>query len=152
MKILRISFWVLFVAGCNYLTGWLFAGIGTRSTNSDLSLISLFIFVSVGGAIWMLYVSIRFEDKPLPFMILALIPYAFVGYRFERSPRIKWRKESLIHDKQSYGSILLFFLSVFFIIPGIILVATSPTLGDAIIYFLTYIFLYLFLEFRASWP
>lgn len=36
------------------------------------------------GTFWMLYMAIRYEKRPLPFMLLALIPYFFLGYYFER--------------------------------------------------------------------
>jgi len=37
------------------------------------------------GAFWMMYMSIRYEKKPLPFVLLALlIPFTFLWYYFER--------------------------------------------------------------------
>ena len=36
------------------------------------------------GAFWLLYVAVRFEKHPLPFILLAFLPYGFLGYYFER--------------------------------------------------------------------
>ncbi len=36
------------------------------------------------GAFWMLYVAIRYEKRPLRFVCLAFIPFAFLWYYFER--------------------------------------------------------------------
>jgi hypothetical protein len=36
------------------------------------------------GTFWMWYMAIRYERRPLLFMLLAFIPYFFLGYYFER--------------------------------------------------------------------
>jgi hypothetical protein len=36
------------------------------------------------GAFWMWYMAIRYEKRPLQYLLLALIPYFFLGYYFER--------------------------------------------------------------------
>jgi hypothetical protein len=36
------------------------------------------------GAFWMLYMAIRYEVHPLPMVLLAFVPYAFLWYYFER--------------------------------------------------------------------
>jgi len=36
------------------------------------------------GTFWMLYVTIRYEKRPLPLMLVAFVPYAFLWYYFER--------------------------------------------------------------------
>ncbi len=36
------------------------------------------------GSFWMMYVSIRYERKPLPILLLAFIPFTFLWYYFER--------------------------------------------------------------------
>jgi hypothetical protein len=36
------------------------------------------------GAFWMMYMSIRHEKNPLPMVLLALIPFTFLWYYFER--------------------------------------------------------------------
>jgi len=36
------------------------------------------------GTFWMLYVSIRHEKDPVPYMLMAFVPFMFVWYYFER--------------------------------------------------------------------
>jgi hypothetical protein len=37
------------------------------------------------GAFWMMYLSIRYEKKPLPMLLLAFfVPFSFVWYYFKR--------------------------------------------------------------------
>ena len=47
-------------------------------------LVMLFFFLHPFGALWMLYKSLLSEKKPLPYVILAFAPYAFVWYYFAR--------------------------------------------------------------------
>lgn len=49
----------------------------------------LFAFVALFavpplGAFWMMYISIRHEKNPFPMILLALIPFTFLWYYFER--------------------------------------------------------------------
>jgi hypothetical protein len=37
------------------------------------------------GFFWMIYRSLRYEEKPLPYILLALVPFMFVWYYVERS-------------------------------------------------------------------
>ena len=45
--------------------------------------VALFVVPPV-GAVWMMYVSIRHEKKPFPMVLLALVPFSFLWYYFER--------------------------------------------------------------------
>jgi hypothetical protein len=48
------------------------------------ALVGLFAIPCV-GALWMMYISIRCEKKPLPLLLLAIfIPFSFLWYYFER--------------------------------------------------------------------
>jgi hypothetical protein len=52
------------------------------------SLHALFFVLNLLGAIglfWMIYHSLRYEEKPLPYILLALVPFMFVWYYMERS-------------------------------------------------------------------
>lgn len=50
----------------------------------------LFVFcIPPIGSFWMLFVVIRHEKHPLPWMLLAFLPYFSVGYYFERVRRNK---------------------------------------------------------------
>lgn len=50
----------------------------------SLLAIALIFVVSPIGGFWMLYVVIRYEKRPLPYILLAFLPYFFLGYYFER--------------------------------------------------------------------
>ena len=41
------------------------------------------------GALWFLYQCVRYESKPFPLLLLALVPYSFVWYYFERFKKRK---------------------------------------------------------------
>ena len=41
------------------------------------------------GAFWMMYVAIRYEKNPFPMILIALIPFTFVWFYFERVRRGK---------------------------------------------------------------
>jgi hypothetical protein len=49
-----------------------------------LLVLALVFGVSPLGAFWMLYRVIRYERHPFPFILLAFIPYFFLGYYIER--------------------------------------------------------------------
>ena len=44
------------------------------------------------GAFWMLYMAIRYEKSPFPMILLALIPFTFLWYYFERVRTGKLRR------------------------------------------------------------
>jgi len=49
-----------------------------------LAFVALFVIPPI-GALWMMYLSIRYEQKPLPLVLLALfVPLSFLWYYFER--------------------------------------------------------------------
>ena len=56
----------------------------------DSGPVTLFLFITLFavaplGSFWMMYVSIRYEKKPLPMILLAaFVPFAFLWYYFER--------------------------------------------------------------------
>ena len=46
--------------------------------------LALIFAVSPLGSFWMMYMAIRYEENPLPYILLAFIPYYSLGYYFER--------------------------------------------------------------------
>ena len=53
--------------------------------NSVTQLLAVLFFgAPTLGAFWMLYTAIRNERNPLPIVLLAFLPYAFLWYYFER--------------------------------------------------------------------
>jgi hypothetical protein len=49
-------------------------------------IVALGIFYSLQplGALWMIYQCVRYERRPFPLLLVALVPYSFVWYYFER--------------------------------------------------------------------
>ena len=80
----RIWTIVLLVVGVFGL--WVAFGPYSLSINAGSGLIvgTIFVLPTVGTC-WMLYHSVRYEEQPLPFVFLALIPYAFVWYYLTRA-------------------------------------------------------------------
>ncbi len=81
---MRRLLWILLFVSCTLFAFWTVLGPWTPRTNLAVSLVLLFFFVHPVGAFWMLYYSIRHEERPWPFIFLACLPYAFVWYYFER--------------------------------------------------------------------
>ena len=81
---MRRVLWILFLVACTALAFWLVVGPWFARNPLALFLVMLFFMVPPIGSLWMLYQSIRYEKNCLPFVILALVPYAFVWYYFER--------------------------------------------------------------------
>ena len=76
--------WILFIAILCGFAAWVV--IGPWFPKNPVVIFALAVFFGVPnlGAIWMLYVSVRFEQRPLPLVILAFVPYSFLWYYFER--------------------------------------------------------------------
>ena len=70
------------IAGLGF---WIVSSTGTIPQHPmPLVLLALIFVVSPLGTFWMLYVVIRYERRPLPYVLLAFIPYFFVGYYLDR--------------------------------------------------------------------
>ena len=50
----------------------------------SFALLFLSIMVNTGGTMWMLYVVVRHEERPLRYGLLGLVPFAFVWYYLAR--------------------------------------------------------------------
>lgn len=85
---IRMFLWAILgfaVAGSAF---WMISSTTTALPQPLSLLILAFVFgVSPVGTFWMLYVVIRHERRPLPYVLLAFIPYFSVGYYFERFRR-----------------------------------------------------------------
>jgi hypothetical protein len=81
---MKTFFWILLIAALSAFAFWVV--VGPWFPKSPLVIFALVAFFGMPnlGAIWMLYVSIRSERHPLPFVVLALVPYSFLWYYFER--------------------------------------------------------------------
>jgi len=60
-----------------------------------IALYALLTVAAALGAFWMLYTAIRYERDPLPYILLAFIPFYWFGYYLDRvrSERLRNRKQ-----------------------------------------------------------
>jgi hypothetical protein len=66
------------------------APAGSSHSTSFIDVIFAFgSFVSHIGCLWMLYQAVRYEIRPVRFVLLAFLPFSFVWYYFERYSRRK---------------------------------------------------------------
>jgi len=81
---MRYVFWIFI---CLILTGVaLLIVVGPWVPKNSLSLFLVLAFFGATnlGSFWMIFMAIRHEKHPLAFIFLALLPYAFVWYYFDR--------------------------------------------------------------------
>jgi hypothetical protein len=76
--------WILLSAALTILAFWIVVGHWYPNSSILLFLVTVFFLALNIGTIWMLYVAVRFEKQPLPFVFLAFIPFAFLWYYFQR--------------------------------------------------------------------
>ena len=78
--------WIIILLAVGVFGLWAAFGPYSLSDNAGIGLLvgTIFVLPTVGMC-WMLSHSIRYEEQPLPFVFLALIPYAFVWYYFTRA-------------------------------------------------------------------
>jgi len=82
---MKMLFWAVVAIAA---AGFAFWFITSRATVPPppllvLPLALVFCAAPIGG-FWMLYMVIRHERRPLPYILLAFIPFFFLGYYFER--------------------------------------------------------------------
>ncbi len=71
---------------------WIVAGNFMPTTPLHWALVFLVFVIPPIGAWWLVYMSIRYEHHTFPIILLALLPYGFVWYYFERErPRRKYQ-------------------------------------------------------------
>jgi len=76
--------WGLGMASISALIGWVFFGSWTPQDTLSTILVMLLFGVHPFGALWMICDCIRRERAPMPYVLFAFVPYAFVWYYFER--------------------------------------------------------------------
>jgi hypothetical protein len=80
----KLFFWILLGLSVEGFAFWLMAT--SLRQNPAVTFLSIMVFVMPPiGAFWMMYMAIRYEQRPVPLICLALFfPYCFVWYYFER--------------------------------------------------------------------
>lgn len=76
--------WILLALILTSLALWVVVGPWYPRNPFVLSVVTAFFSVAPVGAFWMLYMAVRYEKRPLLFLLLAFLPYAFIWYYFER--------------------------------------------------------------------
>lgn len=76
--------WVVLTIGLTSFALWIVAGPWAPKNSLATFSIAAFFGLSAVGGFWMLYMALRYEKHPLWFLLLALIPYTFLWYYFER--------------------------------------------------------------------
>ena len=100
---MKIALWVLVIGGLAAFCAWVVIGPWVPH---DLGVIFLLMALFAApniGAIWMMYITIRHEAKPLPFIALAFVPFSFLWYYFERYRTEKYLTRPSVPSAQSGG-------------------------------------------------
>ena len=81
---MKIVLWILLGLVATGIVFWML--VNQRIPQNPFAEMLVFVFFAAPsvGAFWLLYMAVRFEKHPLPFILLAFIPYGFLGYYFER--------------------------------------------------------------------
>jgi len=81
---MKILGWVLLGCAVTGLAFWMVIS-PWFPRNPAAELLVWVVFGAPGaGAFWMLYMSIRYEEHPLPMILLAFVPCTFLWYYFEK--------------------------------------------------------------------
>jgi len=81
---MRNFMWVVLSVAASTAAGWVVFGPWLAKNGFEIFIVMILFMGSPIGSYWMIYKSIRYEARPLPFIVLALIPLAFLWYYFER--------------------------------------------------------------------
>ena len=81
---MKLLLWVLLGLVVTGGAFWIAASPWIPRNPVVVFLVVLVYAVGPIGAFWMLYMSIRHEKHPLPMVLLAFVPYAFLWYYVER--------------------------------------------------------------------
>jgi hypothetical protein len=93
MSVAKTVFAFLILALVTMFALWLVLGTWLPKTAISLTAVVAFFLCAPIGALWMLYdCSVR-ERPPFIYFLLALVPYAFVWYYFDRVRPRKLRTE-----------------------------------------------------------
>ena len=76
--------WIIFVTAASVICVWIVVGPWQPQGKVVPSLVFALFAVGVFGAYWMIYQSIRYERRRAKLTVLALFPFAFIWYYFER--------------------------------------------------------------------
>jgi hypothetical protein len=84
---MKTFIWILTIIGLCALALWIVMGPAVFEGKPVAILAGLFFLLPSLGVFWMLFVVVRHEPEPLPYVVLAFIPFVFLWYYFERYRR-----------------------------------------------------------------
>lgn len=76
--------WIPLSAGFAAFYVWIFLGATYPISSIVLFTLVLAVLISNIGAFWMWYIAIRWEKRPVPFLLLGFLPFSFLWYYFQR--------------------------------------------------------------------
>jgi hypothetical protein len=80
---MKLFLWILLGVVVAGLAFWTITTEGPQNPFLVFLVVVVFAIPPI-GAFWMLYMAIRYETHPLPMILMAFVPYAFLWYYFER--------------------------------------------------------------------
>ncbi len=81
---MKLVLWILLGLFVSGLAFWMVTTPGIPRSPLLILLVIVVFAVPPFGAIWMVYIAIRYEKHPLPMILLAMLPYTFLWYYFGR--------------------------------------------------------------------
>lgn len=81
---MRLLMWLLLGYGAAGLNMWLISRPWFPSPALAGFMSAGLAGVATIGAFWMMYAAIRYENRPLPYIFLAFVPFTSLWYYFDR--------------------------------------------------------------------
>lgn len=82
---MKMFVWAILGFAMAGLAFWIVSSTETIPPHPLPLAVLAFIFgVAPLGSFWMMFMAIRYESRPWPYVLLAFLPYTFLGYYFER--------------------------------------------------------------------
>lgn len=72
--------WAGFILLLNLLAAWIVIGPWLPENTFVKFLVAMFFLAPSVGTFWMIYVAVRYEAKPWPFVAIALISFSCLWY------------------------------------------------------------------------
>ena len=90
MRVIRQLVLLVLIGASCCVSLWVVLGSFLPKTTLALTAVIMFFLAAPIGALWMLYDCFRYEKPTFPYLLFALLPYAFVWHYFEHvRPRNK---------------------------------------------------------------
>lgn len=102
MRVLR---WVFPGFGVTGLVFWAITRPWFPSPVIGFILYGAIVAVATVGTFWMMYAAVRFEKNPLPFILLAFVPFTSLWYYFERIKPAKYGNDSIASGIQRQNEV-----------------------------------------------